>query len=107
MPRFKAMPKGRRAPEFDEVHPNRRNTRSPSNLPELPSSPPAPASREGRNAPPVCWRVSRVARHLDVSRKRVYQMVREGKLEAVRMGPRGLRVLVPSIEAYLNKRRVS
>ena len=34
------------------------------------------------------WRVYRVAKLLDVSKKRVYQMVQEGKIDAVRLGPR-------------------
>ena len=32
-------------------------------------------------------RVWRVARELDVSKKRIYQMVQEGKIDAVRLGP--------------------
>lgn len=106
MPRFKPLPKGRRAPEFEEVRPGKNPRPGGAGLPELRRQPPAPATRAGKGIPPACWRVSRVARHLDVSRKRVYQMVEEGKLEAVRMGPRGLRVLVPSIEAFLDRRRV-
>lgn len=105
MPKFKPMPKGRRVPEFEEIRPERSRPSGPG-LPEMHAKPPAPAFLRGRGEPPACWRITRVARHLDVSRKRVYQMVEEGKLEAVRMGPRGMRVLVPSIEAFLDRKRV-
>ena len=35
---------------------------------------------------PELWRVYRVAKLLDVSKKRIYQMVQEGKIAAVRLG---------------------
>ena len=47
------------------------------------------------------WRVYRVARLLDVTKKRIYQMVNEGKLEAVRLGPRSMRITRDSIDAFL------
>ena len=47
------------------------------------------------------WRVERVARYLDVSRKRVYQLVQEKKLSAIRLSPRTMRILRQSIEQYL------
>ena len=46
-------------------------------------------------------RVTRVARLLDVSKKRVYQLVQEGKLEVIRLGPRQMRVLKGSLEQYI------
>ena len=49
------------------------------------------------------WRVERVARFLDVSKKRVYQLVRERRLEAVRLGPRQMRIARASLEAYLRE----
>jgi excisionase family DNA binding protein len=51
------------------------------------------------------WRVQRVARYLDVSRKRVYQLVAERRLEAVRLGPRQMRIARDSLEAYLERLR--
>ena len=48
-----------------------------------------------------CWRVARVARLLDVSKKRVYQLVRARRLEAIRLGPRQMRILKRSIDAYV------
>lgn len=47
------------------------------------------------------WRVERAARYLDVSRKRIYQLVAENKLEAIRLGPRTMRILRQSFERYL------
>ena len=38
---------------------------------------------------------------LDVSKKRVYQLIQEGRLEVVRLGPRQTRVLKESYEAYI------
>ena len=47
------------------------------------------------------WRVDRVARYLDVSRKRVYQLVQEKKLDAIRLGPRQMRIVRDSLETYI------
>lgn len=63
------------------------------------AAPPRPSPRE--HAGVECWRVERVARYLDISRKRVYQLVQEKKLDAIRLGPRMMRILHPSIERYL------
>ena len=45
--------------------------------------------------------VSRVAAMLGCSRKRVYQLIELGRLESLRLGPRGLRVPRKSIDAYV------
>lgn len=50
-------------------------------------------------------RVPRVAKLLDVSRKRVYQLIQEGRLEAVRLGPRQTRILRDSLDAYIEELR--
>ncbi len=50
------------------------------------------------------WRVTRVATHLDVSKKRVYNLIREGRLEAMRLSPRGTRVLRRSVDALIRDR---
>jgi excisionase family DNA binding protein len=50
-------------------------------------------------------RVWRIAKELDVSRKRIYQMVQEGKLEAVRLGPRSMRITRASLERFIEERR--
>ena len=47
------------------------------------------------------WRVERVARYLDISKKRVYQLVQEGRLQAVRLGPRQMRIMRRSLDEYL------
>jgi len=49
------------------------------------------------------WRVYRVAKLLDISKKRVYQMVQEGKLDAVRLGPRSMRITRSSIDQFVEK----
>ena len=51
------------------------------------------------------YRVIRVAKILDVTRKQVYHLINEGKLECVKLGPRQLRVSRSSIEAYLKERK--
>ncbi len=51
------------------------------------------------------WRVYRVAKLLDVSKKRIYQMVQEGKLDAVRLGPRSMRITRESINRFVEQGR--
>lgn len=51
------------------------------------------------------WRVYRVAKLLDVSKKRIYQMVQEGKLDAVRLGPRSMRITRESIDRFVDTAR--
>jgi len=46
-------------------------------------------------------RVPRVATMLDVTKKRVYQMIHERRFEAVRLGPRQTRILKDSLEEYV------
>jgi excisionase family DNA binding protein len=48
-------------------------------------------------------RVERVARYLDVSKKRIYQLVRERRLDAVKLGPRQTRITRHSLESYLER----
>ena len=49
----------------------------------------------------VLMRVARVARILDVSKKRVYHLIMQGKLESVKLGPRQTRVTRESLERYI------
>ncbi len=51
--------------------------------------------------------VQQVARYLGVSRKRVYQMVSEGKLDSVRLSPRALRITESSINQFIKESLVS
>ena len=48
-------------------------------------------------------RVPRVAKMLDVSKKRIYQLIQEGRLEAIHVGPRQTRVLIASLEAFIEE----
>lgn len=47
------------------------------------------------------WKVASVAKYLEVSKKRVYHLIQEGKLEAVRLSPRSIRIKKSSIEKYV------
>ena len=51
-------------------------------------------------------RVRRVANMLDVTAKRVYQMVTEGKIEAVKIGPRSMRIVRDSVDRYMEGNRI-
>ncbi len=51
------------------------------------------------------WRIERVAKLLDVSKKRIYHLIRLRKLEAIRLGPRQLRIPRNSFEKYLARMR--
>ena len=46
-------------------------------------------------------RVEGTARLLGVSRKRVYQLIEQGRLESLRLGPRTTRVTRASIERFI------
>lgn len=61
----------------------------------------APRPAQTDNGGVEFWRVERVARLLDVSRKRVYRLVQEKKLDAIRLTPRNMRILRASLERYL------
>lgn len=88
---LKPLPRGRFTPEYELLSPTGRRLGSPST--------PSPPRKDP--VPPRCWRVSRTAAHLDVSKKRIYQLVEEGRLRAVRLGPRQMRILVSSIDTLL------
>jgi excisionase family DNA binding protein len=47
------------------------------------------------------WRVGRAARYLDVCSKRVYQMIAEGLLPAVRVGGHAIRIPRAALEQYI------
>ena len=50
-------------------------------------------------------RVYRVAKILDVTKKRVYNLIQEGKLEAIKLGPRQTRITRQSLEDYVERLR--
>ena len=66
-----------------------------------------PAAKRAMAQPPIsrleCMRVARVAKILDVSRKRIYTLIGERRLEVVRVGPRQMRVLKRSLEKYMGR----
>lgn len=47
------------------------------------------------------WSVPKVAQHLDISHKRVYNMIRAGELESLRLSQRGIRVLRKSVDRFV------
>jgi len=51
------------------------------------------------------FRVPTVAKLLDVSKKRIYNLIQEGKLEAINLGIRQTRVTRESLEAYVQRLR--
>jgi excisionase family DNA binding protein len=48
--------------------------------------------------------VREVAAYLSVSRARVYQLIRNNRIRAVRLSTRGTRVFVSSLEDYLRSK---
>ena len=50
-------------------------------------------------------RVPRIAKLLDVSKKRIYNLIQEGKLEAINLGVRQTRITRESLEAYIERLR--
>jgi len=50
------------------------------------------------------YRVHRVARIFDCSKKRVYFMIKRGELKALKFGPRQTRVPGSAIEKYIRER---
>ncbi len=93
---FKPLPRGG-LPKLnpDDVLPGRRSAQTKARAEAKPT--PKPKA----DNPPECWRVARVARVLDVSKKRVYQLVQERRLEAIRLGPRQMRILKRSVERFV------
>jgi excisionase family DNA binding protein len=55
--------------------------------------------------PEELFSVPRVAQMLDITKKRTYQMVREGKLDAVRMTMRSMRITRSSIDRFIDESR--
>lgn len=49
------------------------------------------------------YRINRVAQILACNRKNVYYLIRQGKLKALRMGPRQTRVSKTSLERYIKE----
>ena len=47
--------------------------------------------------------VRKAAQELCCTERHIYDLIKSGKLKAIRLGPRGLRVLKDSIDAYIKK----
>jgi excisionase family DNA binding protein len=47
--------------------------------------------------------VPRAAKLLAITKKRVYQLIASGRLEALRTSPRGIRVTCSSVEDFIRK----
>ena len=50
--------------------------------------------------------VKRAALALCCTEKHVYQLIRDGKIEAIRLGKRGLRVSRSSVDEFIRRNRV-
>ena len=50
--------------------------------------------------------VKNVADRLNCSLKKVYMMIQDGELEAIRIGPRGIRLGVEELENFIKRNRV-
>ncbi|MFC1855430.1 helix-turn-helix domain-containing protein [Thermodesulfobacteriota bacterium] len=50
--------------------------------------------------------IHRVADMLDCSRPMVYKLIYEGKIKAIRLGKRGIRISEPSLEAFLEENTI-
>ena len=87
------------------IHPPKPGAPTRKQLPSKPAPPgPAAAKRPDRSISPLeCVRVARVAKLLDVSKKRIYQLVRERRLEVIRLGPRQMRILKSSLEKFVGR----
>ena len=44
---------------------------------------------------------------LSCTEKHIYDMIKDGRLEAVRLGPRGLRVIKESVLKYVSENKVN
>jgi excisionase family DNA binding protein len=47
--------------------------------------------------------VHKAAQELCCTERHIYDLIKAGKLKAIRLGPRGLRVLKDSIDVYIKK----
>ncbi len=50
--------------------------------------------------------VKKAANILGVTEKHIYEMIQTGKIEALRIGPRGIRVSKNSIDLFIRENRV-
>ena len=62
---------------------------------------PARSESRARHEETEYWRVTRTARYLDVSTKRIYTMIADGLLPAIRVGERSIRIPRAAIDDFL------
>lgn len=82
----------------------------PSRAQTAPPAPPAPPAKSPPAYPGATrclLRCRRVADLLDITTKHVYRLVHQGELEAVRVGPRGLRITRESLDHLLERWRLT
>lgn len=60
---------------------------------------------EYQRLPPLV-RPAILARMFDMARQRIYEMVEMGELDAIRTGPRGMRITRASVQRWLASRNV-
>ena len=92
---------------FDSPSPARREAAREAAEARAAAKAAAKEAAGGADAPldlPPLLKISTVARLLDVSKKRIYFMIEEGKLECVRLGPRLTRVRTASLRAVMQRR---
>jgi excisionase family DNA binding protein len=51
-------------------------------------------------------RPRRVAQYLDCTREHIYNLVARGELQAIRLGPRDIRISELSLQGFVDKHRV-
>ena len=66
---------------------------------------PAQQAKGVQNIPELLY-VHTVAERLKCSVRMVYNLIREGDLEAVRLGKRGIRVSQASLAGYLSRQKI-
>lgn len=67
----------------------------------MPAAPQIRKNNPRENSLAEFVRVFTVSRRLNISRKRVYQLIQEKRLTAVKFGPRQTRVLRSSLDDYI------
>ena len=48
----------------------------------------------------------KVAEYLDCTKRHVYELVAQGQLEAIKLGPRALRISEISLQGFIDKMKV-
>lgn len=62
---------------------------------------------ESQHTPIYLIKIEKVSRILDVSRPMVYKLIEQGNLEAVRIGTRGIRITISSLNCFVSQNKIS